>query len=281
MANPAYGVVRRRNLLDEGVTLSEIRVRLERGSLLVEYPGVYRVGHRAPSVEASYLAAVYACGDTAYLSGRSAAYLLGLLKGKPPPPEVIARGEHRIEGIASRRYRFLDRNEVMTRRGIPMTSVARTLVDLAPVLPLDDLARACHEAGVRHRTTPRHVEVALARRRSPKGAAQLRAVMTGDAPVLLSKLEEAFIAFLREDRLPLPQTNRPKGAFYVDCRWPEHKLTAELDSFRYHNSRHAWEQDRAREREARARGDEFRRYTWADVFEDSRFMRGDLRTLLA
>jgi hypothetical protein len=263
------------------VSRDEIRTRLDRGSLVVEYPGVYRVGHRAPSVEASYLAAVWACGDDAFLRGRAAAYLLALLKGQPPPPEVMAPTKRSIEGIVTCRYRSLHRDEVMRWRGIPMTTVARTLVDLAPVLSLEELARACHEAGVRHRTAPRHVEAVLRRRPNAPGAAKLRAVMNGDARVLLSKLESAFIALLREDELPLPRTNRPAGGYRVDCRWPDHCLTVELDSYRYHNSRHSWEQDRQREREARARGDDFRRHTWGDVFEDSAFMRADLRALLA
>jgi very-short-patch-repair endonuclease len=148
------------------------------------------------------------------------------------------------------------------------------------VLPLDELARACHEAGVKHRTTPKQVEAVLKRRRTAPGAAKLRAVMSGDAPILLSKLEEGFIARLRSERLPLPKTNRPAGSHHVDCRWPEHNLTVELDSFRYHNSRHSWERDRHREREARARGDEFRRYTWADVFEEPEPMVSELGQLL-
>jgi very-short-patch-repair endonuclease len=193
----------------------------------------------------------------------------------------MAPTERRIEGIVTSRYRNLHRSEVMTWRGIPVTTVARTLVDLAAVLSLDELARACHEAGVRYRTTPRRVEAILRRRPNAPGAGKLRAVMNGDARVLLSRLESGFIALLREDELPLPQTNRPAGGYRVDCRWPEHRLTVELDSFRYHNSRHSWEQDRRREREARARGDEFRRYTWFDVFEQPEPMRADLRALLA
>ena len=66
----------------------------------------------------------------------------------------------------------------------------------------------------------------------------------------------------------------------MDCRWPAHRLTVELDGYRYHRSRHAWEQDRRREREARARGDEFRRYTYGDVFEQPEFMLSELRGLL-
>lgn len=66
----------------------------------------------------------------------------------------------------------------------------------------------------------------------------------------------------------------------MDCRWPDYHLTVELDSYRDHNSRRSWEADRRREREAYARGDQFRRYTWGDVFEEPRFMRAELRELL-
>ena len=74
--------------------------------------------------------------------------------------------------------------------------------------------------------------------------------------------------------------NRRVDGRYVDCRWPTQRLTVELDSYRYHGTRHAWEQDHEREREARARGDEFRRYTWTDVSEKTAAMLADLRGLL-
>jgi very-short-patch-repair endonuclease len=165
-------------------------------------------------------------------------------------------------------------------RRIPVTSVSRTLVDLAAVLRLDALARACHEAGVRYRTTPAEVEAALIRSYRPVGSTKLRKVLRGDVHVTLSKLESAFLSLLREMGLQLPETNRPAGGRRVDCRWPDHRLTVELDSYRFHHSRHAWEQDRRREREARARGDEFRRYTWGDVTEDRGYLLSELRELL-
>jgi len=149
-------------------------------------------------------------------------------------------------------------------RGIPITTVPQTLVDLAPIFALDDLARACHEAGVRYGTTPARVKELL--RRQP-GAAKLRAVMVGDHPVTLSRLEKRFLRTLEEAGLPKPITNRPAGTRRVDCRWPEHRLTVELDSYTFHNSRHSWEQDRLREREARQRGDAFLRFTQADLSE--------------
>jgi very-short-patch-repair endonuclease len=162
-----------------------------------------------------------------------------------------------------------------------VTTVPRTLVDLAAILDPPDLARAFHEAVVKHHVKPDAVERVLERRHNWPGARKLRHVIWGDEPVSLSRLESSFIEVLRRARLPLPRTNVPVGAYYVDCRWPEGRLTIELDSYRYHGTRHAWEHDHEREREARARGDEFRRYTWRDVADAPERMLEDLRALLS
>jgi hypothetical protein len=276
LASCAWGVVTRKELLALGVTANEIRSRVRRGWLLRVHAGVYRVGHRAPSVEASYTAAVKACGEGTLLSGQAAGYLFGLLKGIVPPPEVTSPRKYRLQGVRTHRGRL----EGITVRGIPVTTVPQTLVDLAAVLELDALARACHEAGVRYRTTPRQVGAVLERYPNAPGAGKLRAVMGGDARVTLSKLERRFLQLLREHGLPLPVMNRPAGGRRVDCRWPEHRLTVELDSYGFHNTRRAWEQDRRREREAYARGDQFRRYTYGDVFERPARMLAELRGLL-
>ncbi len=106
-------------------------------------------------------------------------------------------------------------------------------------------------------------------------------MLYGSTPVTLSQLEKRFLEVLRAHGLPLPFTNKPAGERRVDCRWPDHKLTVELDSYRYHSSRFSWEQDREREREARRRGDEFRRFTYEDVFVDLRYMLAQLGGLLA
>jgi hypothetical protein len=166
------------------------------------------------------------------------------------------------------------------RRGIPVTPVPRTIVDLAATLPLEKLARVCHDAGGLHQTTPRQVWAVLARRPNSPGAKKLHLILRGDVQVTLSKLEAGFLAVLREEELPLPITNRVAGGMRVDCRWPELHVTVELDSYLFHNSLYAWEQDRRRERETRARRDEFRRYTWTDVFYEREAMLADLRPLL-
>jgi len=279
IAAKQHGLVTRSQLLAAEISESGIKRRLRKGILLSVHRGVYRVGHAAPSTEASYLAAVFACGVGALLGRRAAAHLFRLVKGPPPRPEVVFPTQLRRPGLQTFRSR-VDPRDATTHRGIPVTTVPRTLVDLAAVLPSPALARACHEAGVLHRTTPARVEAVLARRPSSPGAGKLRRVIRGDVRVTLSALERRFLEVLRDAGLPPPETNRPAGGRRVDCRWPDRRLTVELDSYRYHSSRHAWEQDRRREREAHARGDEFRRYTHGDVFEDSLGMLEELRRLL-
>jgi very-short-patch-repair endonuclease len=251
-------VVTRTQVLAAGVSKEEIRRRMQKGTLLAVHRGVYRVGHKAPSVEARYVAAVLACGEGAVLSGEAAG------QGRGGRHQGARRAE-----ISATRW-----------RGIPITTVPRTLVDLSSLLPSADLARGCHEAGVLHRTTPAQVDQVLEQRPNTPGAKRLRKVMRGDVHVTLSALERRFLELLDEAGLPLPVTNKPAGGRRVDCRWPQHNLTVELDSYRYHNSRHAWELDRRREREAHARGDQFRRYTRDDVFEHPAQMLGELSALL-
>jgi very-short-patch-repair endonuclease len=280
LATRSHGVVTRTQLLSAGISPKELRQRLHTGALLRVHPGVYRVGHRAPSLEARYLAAVLACGEGAVLFGRAAGYLWGLVSGPAPDPEVTAPTERRVKGVITSRSRRMDPRDRTVWRGIPTTSPARTLVALAAAVSEAELARACHQAAVRRHTTPAQVEAALARRPNTAGASKLRRVLRGDTPVTLSKLERQFLERLRRAGLPLPQTNRPAGTRRVDCRWPNLKLTVELDGYRYHHTRHAWEKDRHREREARARGDEFRRYTYGDVYESPELMMAELHALL-
>jgi Transcriptional regulator, AbiEi antitoxin len=281
IARRAHGVVTRAELLAAGVTVEQIAERVRRRLLIPVYRGVYRVGHMAPSVEADYMAAVKAAGRDALLSGLAAAHLWRLTKGEPPPPAITASRERRIPGIVTHHCRQLSHVDRTRWRGIPITTVPRTIVDIAARLDEEELARVCHEALAKYGATPRRIEAVLDRKPNAPGARKLRRVIHGDVHVTLSRLESRFLDRLREEGLPLPITNRPAGARYVDCRWPEHRLTAELDSYRFHNSRHSWKRDRQREREAYARGDDFRRYTWDDVFEEPRQMLTELRKLLS
>lgn len=266
-----------------GVRLSATTIGrwADHGLLHREFRGVYRLGHAAPSLLARYAAAVLACGDGAVLSGLAAARLLEILRRRhPAPPEVTVTANRRVEGIICRRARALEPQDVMRVKGIPCTTPARTLADLAGVLSLDALARTHHEAEVRWDLRPEHVLDVLARRSTTPGAADLHSVVIGDTPAILSRMEGAFVRLVRSQGFPKPVVNRPAGGHYVDCRWPEHRFIAELDSFRYHRTRTAWEADRQRDRDAAARGDELKRFTWHDIFVDQRHLLATLARFL-
>jgi hypothetical protein len=188
--------------------------------------------------------------------------VLRLLPGRPPPPEVTVPtlSGHRQPGIVIHRVRELHRLDTSTYENIPIATVPRVLLDMAPSLAAADLARACHEAWIRHRTTPRHVEACIARNPHKPGVAKLRRALGAD--VTLSVLEDAFLALLRRHGFPRPRTNVDRRGDKVDCHWPEHDLTVELLSYRFHASRQAFEADVARRRRSNHVA-----FTYGDVFD--------------
>jgi predicted transcriptional regulator of viral defense system len=282
IAGAQHGIVTWAEMLAADISENEIRHRVDIGLLVRVHRGVYSVGHPPLTWQARYVAAVKACGEGALLCGRAAAYLLGIFKSPiPPPPEVATRTEKRIRGVATPRLKLVDR-DITEVKGIPCTTPARTIVDLAPKMDDDPFARVCHEAGVLHRTTPRQVKAAMERkaRRCP-GAARIRRVMQGEVKVSLSVYEKGFLDALSAAGLPLPdQVNKRVGGKRVDCRWSKYGVTVELLSYRFHNSKYSWDQDHERKRQARARGDKWRSFTYDDVFKDQTYMLAELRELL-
>jgi hypothetical protein len=140
MATATHGLVTHQGMAAAGISPAEIRSRRRSGLLYEVHRGVYRVGHRAPTVEASYLAAVLACGQGAVLSGLAAAYLLALTKGSPPRAEVTCGKRRQVNGVVTRRSVHRPVRAIVCR-GVPVTSVPRTLVDIAAVLNREPLAR--------------------------------------------------------------------------------------------------------------------------------------------
>ena len=262
IADEQHGRARREELLDAGIDAKRIERWLADGRLRLVHRGVYAVGHAAPSVLGDYMAAVLAGGPRASLSHGPVVHVLRLLPGGPPPPEItVPTTSHlRRPGIVIHRVQALHDLDRDTFQGIPITSVARTLLDTAPKLTPAQLTRACHEAWVRHNVTPRHVEACIARNPTKPGAAKLRAALGSD--VTLSKLEDAFLALLREHGMPQPRTNVDHRGDKVDCHWPQLGLTVELLSYRFHASRKAFEADVARRRRSSHLA-----FTWGDVIE--------------
>lgn len=207
------------------------------------------------------MAAVLAGGRGAALSHRPAAHIARIVRGPAPPPELTFPGTsgRTRPGIAIHRS-ALDPRDVFEIEGVRLTSIPRILLDLAPALSPEDLALACHEAWIHHRTRPEHIEACIARYPRKPGVARLRAALGAD--VTLSELERAFLRLLAAHRLPRPRTNVEVAGDKVDCHWPELGLTIELLSYRYHPTRHAFETDVARRRRSHHIA-----YTWGDVTE--------------
>lgn len=278
IARRQHGVVTRQQLLTAGVSSAAIDRWLPKRLLHRVHPGVYRLGHRATSTEATYLAAVLAGGEGAALCGFAAAHHYDAFGRRPPAPEITAPVDLRLRGVITRRLISLAEDEVRVHRGVATTSPARTMVDLAGMASLDALTEISHHLRILRRLEAQDVFTVMTRRGRINGASKLRAIYVGDAAVLLSRLERTFMKLLREARLPLPTTNRKEGSFYVDCRWPG--VTVELVSFGYHATRREWKRDQRRAREAYARGDEFRTYTWDDVRDTPEVVLGEIIPLL-
>ncbi len=277
IASAQHGRVTRRQLLGEGVDAEEIKRWLVAGRLWAVHHGVYAVGHVAPSTHGDYIAAVLAGGRGAILSHTPAAHLFKLTRGsRPPPPEITVptTAHRRRPGIVIHRVGYLHHRDTTVLHAIPIATVPRVLLDLAPRLSPSELASACHEAWVHHRTTPSHVEACIARNPNKPGIAKLRRALGAD--VTLSDLEDAFLALLRQHDLPLPRTNIDRHGDKVDCHWPRHDVTVELLSYRFHASRQAFERDVARRRRSQHVA-----YSWGDVVERGAATAAELRQRLS
>jgi hypothetical protein len=182
IATTQRGHVTRRQLLAAGIDRDRIRRWRADGCLTDVHHGVYAIGRPAPSPHGRWMAAVLACGDGAVLSHLAAAQLLRILPGERARPEVTVPTTNGREQPRIRVHRVaeLHKLDVETHFGIAVTSPARTLLDLSPRLSPQKLTRACHEAWIRHDTTPRHVNACVARNPRKPGARRLRVALGGD-----------------------------------------------------------------------------------------------------
>jgi very-short-patch-repair endonuclease len=279
LAERQHGVVSRGQLLELGVNRGAITHRIELGRLRPVHRGVYRIG--LLSRDGRWMAAVLACGRDAVLSHLAAAALFGIRQSDRI--EVTTPTSHRGPNRVIVHRSPLRDDERTTHRGIPTTTVPRTLLDLSAVVHPDALRSALRQAEQLRLTDPLSL-VDLAERypRRP-GLAAIRALLKEasiGASVIRSELEERFQSFLVNAGLPLPQTNRRIQGYEVDCVWPEQRLIVELDGHAFHSPTHAFEADRARDRRLEAAGWHVIRVTWRQLHEEPELLETDLRQLL-
>lgn len=253
-----HGLVTRRQLLHAGISAAAVARRVRSHRLVPVFRGVYRVGPIA-SPRSREMAALLACGPGAVISHGSAAAVLALV-GAPSPGravDVALRSAHRRErpGIRLHQLLSLRDEDVCPVDGLSVTTAARTLFDLASGWRLRSLERALSDAIERRLTSLEAVKAMVERHAGRPGSRRLRSLLDDGGPAFTrSELESDFLALVRAGGVEPPETNARVGSYEVDFYWRSVRLVVELDGFRYHSSRAAFERDRKRDAELATRG---------------------------
>ena len=250
LADGQYGVVAHRQLAAAGLSLTGIEERLRTGRLHGIHRGVYSVGHRSLRREGYWMAAVLACGPGAALSHRSAAALWALRPSAGSAIDVTVPsngGRRRRRGIRVHRSRRLPSEEVTTELGIPVTSVARTLLDLADVLQPHELKRAIAEGDYRGVFDLTSLIAVVSANPGRRGATVMRAVRARPQRTR-SDLEDRFLDLIERHGLPRPVAGMVIAGHEADFTWPDAGLIVETDGGGAHRTAEAFEADRLRDR---------------------------------
>lgn len=250
LAQRQYGVATLDQLLALGLGEHGLYERVRTKRLIRLHRGVYAVGHRQLRREGYWLAAVLACGPGAVLSYVGAAELWSVRRSSAGVIDVTVpsrAGRVRRKGIRIHRSSRLGRQDVTVKDGIPVTTVARTLLDLADVLQPQALKRAIDESEHQRLFDLTALIAVVNRNPGRRGATLLRAA--ADPPHLTrSELENRFLAFCTRHNLPEPHTNQMLLGYEVDALWPHAKVVIELDGYAAHGTRKAFQADRKRDR---------------------------------
>lgn len=253
LAQQQHGVVSIRQLEQRLEFSHQAVIRaVDSGRLRRIYRGVYAVGPTELSRHGECLAAVLAVGPGALLSYYSAGWLWGLWQGPPVPFEVTAivpRHHRPPKGVVRHRARNLCDEDRALVENIPVTSVARTLLDLAWKLRSDQLARVLSRAEELKLIDLEAIHAVIERNRGHHGAKRLRFALDiyKPAPFTRSEFERRFVAYLVDSGLPQPATGWNELGHEVDVYWPDLRFGIELDTWETHGTRQAFESDHDRD----------------------------------
>ena len=283
LAERQHGVLAYLQLRAIGVGRGGIEHRVKCGRLHRIHRGVYAVGHRILTPDGWRLAAVLAAGPGAVLSHESAADLW-CIRDMARPLHVVSVPRHvRLPSVETHHV-TLPADEVTTVRGIPVTTVPRTILDLAAKRPEREIARLIHEAEVKRLWDRLSLWDLLERYPRRAGARTVRAALADRDPgVPKNVFEDAFLAFLDRHGLPRPEINVWLKAgtkwYEVDCLWREEHLIVELDGRAAHDTARSFESDRLKDRRLRVAGWDPIRVTWRQLHHQEAELARDLAAL--
>ena len=288
LARLQHGVVARWQLADAGVGKRAIQRRLASGRLHQLHSGIYAVGYKRVPKQGWWMAAVLSTGAAAVLSHHSAAALWGLRNYSERAVEVVAPHKSTSSKYVRRHASHLRADERTVVEGIPVTTVPRTIFDLAAVEPLDVVKKLLREMEFRELWDALSLRDLVERYPGRRGIRKVTTAIEGlkDEPVGEQKnpLEERFAPFLRRHRLPLPRFNDPitlgGKICEVDCHWPQLRRIVELDGWQGHKGRAAFREDKARDRKLVVAGYSVVHFTWNQLDDEPAEIASDLESFL-
>lgn len=291
-----HGVVGRRQLVRSGIPSSTIARRIRTGYLFPVYPGVYAVGRHRLSWHGILSASLLAAGDGAVLGFRTAATVWGFMDFRRtvemlrPKEAKGGRAREQMEedgrrvSIHIRRTSRLPDSDIAVRNGFVVTTVSRTLLDLAAVLHSRQFERVFLEADRLGLITDRELLDLVPRSHGRKGGRAFRERADARLPDVhraRSVLEAIFLRLARDSGLPMPEVNRTVSGYEVDFLWREARVIVELDGYEFHRGREAWERDVERTNHLAVDGWDVRRFTWGMVNDQPEWVAKSVQQALA
>ena len=272
LAARRHGVVTTAQLAAAGMHRRAVARRVARGWLVPVWRGVYRVGPIIAE-HADEMAAVLATSGV--LSHQTAAKVWGI-RAHSGAIHVTVTGAEPRPRPGLRIHRSLSLNAAV-QDGLPLTTTARTIHDLATCLPQPELDRAVEQAQILRLATRDEIAAEMPRRGRPA----LRAALDNEPQLTRSEAERRLLALIRQARLPRPQTNVILGGYEVDLFWRAQRLVVEIDGYAFHSTRQAFERDRARDAALQAAGYRVVRFTWRQIVHEPLGVVVQLTRLLA
>lgn len=280
LAGQQHGVVSFGQLRCLGFSANGIDRRAASGRLHRLHRGVYAVGHTALTRRSHELGAVFACEPGAALSHRSAGRLWGILRSVPAIEVTCARTRPPDNTILIH-CSSLTGEDTTVIDGIPVTTLARTLIDLADVLDDRRLSDAVHEAEVQRLFDLKELESAQERAPGRRGRHRLNRVLATwqPRPLTRSEAERRFLKLCAQHGLPTPATAINIAGYEVDFLFADVGVVVEIDGAAAHHTRRAFEEDRRRDRALAALGLHVVRVTWRDLEHDAAALAHELKAI--
>jgi len=258
-------------LLAAGLTEKAIRHRVREGRLQKLWTGVYLVGPAPAHPLSLAQGAVLSCAGAAFVSHRWAPYVLGAgpLPDLPVDVTVSSGSRHGRPGKVKVHHSYLlEPRDTTSRHGIPVTTAARAILDIAGTATMAELEALKADAEVAKVLTERQIVDVLARAGRHKGARKARALLADSTGITRSEAERILLRLIKQAGLPLPLTNFRIGRYEADFCWPHLKLIIEFDSFKHHGHYQAFHGDKRRTADLTGKGWSVMPVTWKQLSEE-------------